>query len=121
MKRRDDFITFTSKIHEARQRLVVIECGGGMAIPTVRCEGEDKVEEAGDGSLLVRINPTDCKVPQSRGVGIPFGAHEGLERINAALERLRSKTKDAGQTKDAKAHAKAKPKVKINPTSKAGK
>merc|ERR1739848_764512 len=79
---------------------------------------EDKVDEAGDGSLLVRINPTDCKVPQARGVGLPFGAREGLERIAAALEKLsseckekgRGECKEKGRNKDAK--AKAKPKAK---------
>lgn len=106
IKRREDFNSFIYKIQEAGQRLVVIECGGGMAIPTVRCEGEDQVEEAGDGSLLVRINPTDCKVPAERGVGIPLGAREGLERIDLALARLASP---------------AKAKAKVNPEANAGK
>lgn len=112
IQRRDDFNAFMYKISEEGKRLVVIECGGGMAIPSVRCEGEDKVDEAGEGSLLVRINPTDCKVPQARGVGLPFGAREGLERIAAALEKLSSECKDKGHGRDAKAKTKAKSKPK---------
>jgi len=88
--RRQAFIKWMEALHEAKKRVVVIECGGGMDIPTVRCEGEDAVEEAGVGSLLVRINPTDCRVPAEKGVGLPFGAKEGCERIDAALAARRS-------------------------------
>ena len=79
-------------LQEAKKRLVVVECGAGLAIPTVRCEGEDAVEGAGEGSCLVRVNPTNCKVPAERAVGLPFGAVDGLTRLDAALRaRLRAK------------------------------
>eukprot|EP00746_Dinoflagellata_sp_MGD_P085283 gnl/MRDRNA2_/MRDRNA2_33767_c0_seq1.p1 gnl/MRDRNA2_/MRDRNA2_33767_c0~~gnl/MRDRNA2_/MRDRNA2_33767_c0_seq1.p1 ORF type:complete len:348 (+),score=67.85 gnl/MRDRNA2_/MRDRNA2_33767_c0_seq1:77-1120(+) len=112
IERRDNFNSWMYKISEEGQRLVVIECGGGMAIPTVRCEGEDKVDEAGEGSLLVRINPTDCKVPQARGVGLPFGAQKGLELIHAALEKVSSEQKGKGNVQVAKAKSKANTKAK---------
>lgn len=88
-ERRVAYNEWLKEIYQTKKRLVVIECGGGMDIPTVRCEGEDAVEEAGEGSLLVRMNPTDCRVPKDRAVGLPFGAREGLERLEAALEALR--------------------------------
>jgi NAD-dependent SIR2 family protein deacetylase len=111
IERRDNFNTFMYKISEEGKRLVVIECGGGMAIPTVRCEGEDKVDEAGEGSLLVRINPSDCKVPQERGVGLPFGAQKGLELINTAVEKLIKERQSKSKVANAKTKAKAKAKA----------
>jgi len=87
--RRSAFNTWLSGLQDQKARLVVIECGGGMAIPSVRVEGEDAVEGCGEGSLLVRLNPTDCKVPAEKAVGIPMGAMAGLARIDAALTALR--------------------------------
>jgi NAD-dependent SIR2 family protein deacetylase len=45
----------------ADQKLVVIECGAGTAIPTVRNESE-RAARRSDG-LLVRINPREAQVP----------------------------------------------------------
>lgn len=87
--RRAAYNSWLRSLQQEGKRVVVIECGGGMDIPTVRCEGEDAVEEAGEGSLLVRFNPTDGRVPAERAVGLPFGAREGLERLDAALSARR--------------------------------
>ncbi|CAK0796316.1 unnamed protein product, partial [Prorocentrum cordatum] len=86
--RRDAFNDWLASLAETKKKLVVVECGGGMAIPTVRVESEDAVENSGPGSLLLRLNPTDCKVPAERGVGIPLGGREGLLRIDAALKAV---------------------------------
>eukprot|EP00929_Paragymnodinium_shiwhaense_P022988 TRINITY_DN14506_c0_g1_i1.p1 TRINITY_DN14506_c0_g1~~TRINITY_DN14506_c0_g1_i1.p1 ORF type:complete len:488 (+),score=113.28 TRINITY_DN14506_c0_g1_i1:208-1464(+) len=95
--KREAYNKWLSKdIYENGKRLVVVECGGGMAIPTVRCEGEDAVENAGEGSMLIRLNPSDCKVPNDRAVGLPFGAAEGLKRLGEAMQRLK-KGDSAGQ------------------------
>lgn len=75
-------------LQKAGRRIAVVECGGGLAIPSVRVEGEDAVESAGAGSCLIRLNPADCKVPAEQAVGIPLGAREGLTRLEAALKRL---------------------------------
>lgn len=50
-------------LQEKKAFILVIECGGGLAIPSVRVQGEDAVDGAGEASLLVRLNPkaTDCK------------------------------------------------------------
>lgn len=61
--------------------LVVIECGAGTAIPTVRHFSE-RVARA--GGTLVRINVREPQVPAGH-VGLPLGAREALERIQAAL------------------------------------
>ena len=73
-------------------KVVVIECGGGTVIPSVRCEGEMLLEESeAEGATftctLVRINPSDYGVPAAGAVGIPLGAAEGLRRIDEARQR----------------------------------
>jgi len=61
-------------------RLVVVECGAGLAIPTVRRFGE-QVARSHRGAL-VRIN---IREPEGADVGIPLGALEALQRIDAIL------------------------------------
>lgn len=67
----------------AGKRLAIVECGAGVAVPTVRWECERL------GGTLVRINPREPETPAG-GIGIPLGALEALERIDAML---------AGQTR----------------------
>jgi hypothetical protein len=67
-----------------RARMVIIECGAGTAIPTVRqtCE-----ELAGSHhATLVRINLREPAVPEGH-VGMAVGALAGLRAID---ERLRA-------------------------------
>lgn len=68
------------RLEEASKKVVVIECGAGLVIPSARCEAEDVAERF--GTALVRINPTDCMAPASEphGVGLPLG-----RRVRAAL------------------------------------
>lgn len=70
-------------MHDRRQNgqgVVVVECGAGTAVPSVRIFGERLV--AG-GARLVRINPREPEVPGG-GVGIPLGARDALTRIDEA-------------------------------------
>lgn len=62
------------------ERIVAVECGAGLAIPTVRnaCE-----RMAGQ---VIRINPRDFDTPTG-GIGIPLGAAEALQRIDEQLSR----------------------------------
>jgi NAD-dependent SIR2 family protein deacetylase len=64
-------------------RLVVVECGAGTAIPSVR----DFCERAADvhGATLIRINPREPQVPRPRHVGLALGASEALEAIDQRL------------------------------------
>ena len=59
-------------------RIVAIECGAGLAIPSVRSACEQLSHD------LVRINPRDFQTPPG-GIGIPLGAVEALQRIDALL------------------------------------
>lgn len=68
----------------AGARIAVVECGAGTAIPTVRRFSE---RLAGRGGTLVRINVREPQVRHGLDVGLPLGAREALERIEALLVR----------------------------------
>lgn len=70
------------ELRRVRARLVVLECGAGSAIPTVRLFGERLVRSA--GATLVRINPREPEVPSGQ-LGLALGARDALERIAALL------------------------------------
>lgn len=67
---------------ERRRRVAVIECGAGLAIPTVRIESERIARRT--GGRLIRINPREPQTPVG-GVGIAMGAAEALAGIEALL------------------------------------
>ncbi len=66
-----------------RARLVVVEIGAGMAVPTVRLVAERLA--ARPGAMLIRINPREPSVPEGH-VSIAGGGLEALEGIGALLE-----------------------------------
>jgi NAD-dependent SIR2 family protein deacetylase len=59
------------------RRVVAVELGAGLAIPTVRHECEDR------GQVLIRINPREPEVGPS-GIPLSLGALDALQRIDAA-------------------------------------
>ena len=64
------------------RRVVAIELGAGLAIPTVRQECESR------GHVLIRINPRESDTPLG-GIPLPMGAMSALQAIDAVLgERL---------------------------------
>lgn len=58
-----------------RCRIVAVECGAGLAIPTIRSGCERMAQQ------VIRINPRDYETPEN-GIGIPLGAAEALQRID---------------------------------------
>lgn len=64
-------------------RLVIIECGAGKAIPTVRRAGESLQSHM--GAQLVRINKREADGPPGT-ISIGAGALEALQLIGNALE-----------------------------------
>jgi hypothetical protein len=60
------------------RRVVAIELGAGLAIPTVRRECERQ------GSILIRINPREAET-RGKGISIELGALAALEAIEAKL------------------------------------
>lgn len=65
-----------------RARVVVVECGAGTAIPTVRLACEDLA--ARTRGTLIRINPREPEVPAGQ-IGLPLGALEALAAIDHQL------------------------------------
>jgi NAD-dependent SIR2 family protein deacetylase len=62
-------------------RLLIIECGAGGAIPTVRLTGERLARRR--GATLVRINPREPAGPPGT-ISLPMSAAEALAAIDAA-------------------------------------
>ena len=60
-------------------RLVVIELGAGLAVPTVRWFGESL------GVPLIRINPDAPEVSSARAISLPLGALAALRLLAAAV------------------------------------
>ena len=63
-------------------KLAIIECGAGKAVPTVRHMSERLVDAT--NAVLVRVNVREPEVPKGQ-VGLPMGALEGLRRIDALM------------------------------------
>jgi NAD-dependent SIR2 family protein deacetylase len=61
-----------------KERLVIVECGAGTAVPSVRHFSEHLLERP--GTRLVRINAREADVPAGQ-VGIPSGALAALAAI----------------------------------------
>lgn len=57
------------------RRLVAVELGAGLAIPTVRHECEQRAQ------ALIRINPRDAETPAG-GISLALGARQALARID---------------------------------------
>ncbi len=59
-------------------RLVIIEIGAGLAVPSVRYESE-----CSEGTLI-RINPRESDTPPG-GISLPVGGLIALQQINALI------------------------------------
>lgn len=64
------------------ERLVIVECGAGTHVPTIRMTGERLSRAL--GATLVRINVREPGVPNGQ-IGLPMGALEALTAIDALL------------------------------------
>jgi NAD-dependent SIR2 family protein deacetylase len=63
----------------AGARLVIVECGAGTAVPTIRRVGEQLTSRY--GATLVRINPRE---PHGAAISLPVGAADALAAIDRA-------------------------------------
>ena len=71
------------KAELAGRRLVVVECGAGQAVPTVRWQCEQVA--ARYEAPLVRINPREPQGPTGT-ISIAAGAQETLGAIDALID-----------------------------------
>jgi intein-encoded DNA endonuclease-like protein len=60
--------------------LVIIEIGAGEAVSTIRRFG-DSISAKKSYARLIRINPRDTKVHNSRSISIPLGGLEGILKL----------------------------------------
>lgn len=65
------------------RRVAVVECGAGMAVPTVRYESERVAREI-PGATLIRINPRDTGTPSKDDIALAMGAGEAIRAIVSA-------------------------------------
>lgn len=63
---------------EKNNKIVIIECGAGTAVPTVRYTSERIINDY--NAYLIRINPRDYQVPQGH-ISLACGAVEGIKQI----------------------------------------
>jgi hypothetical protein len=67
---------------QASKKLAIIEIGAGVAIPSVRMQGEH-IAKRYQHATLIRINPRDFTFDKRNSISLPLG---GLEGIKAILE-----------------------------------
>ncbi|KIF83293.1 SIR2 family NAD-dependent protein deacylase [Noviherbaspirillum autotrophicum] len=65
--------------HKQVQRMIVIELGAGIDLPTIRRKGQAMRVP------MIRINPTDATVHGADSVGLEMGALEALTKITNEL------------------------------------
>ena len=68
-------------IQKSNKKLAIIEIGAGIAIPTVRNEGE-KLATTLKNARLIRINPKEYEIDHTLGFSIPMGGLEGINEIS---------------------------------------
>lgn len=86
-----NFESWQEETKEKSRKMVVIEIGAGVAIPTVRDQSEEISRKM--GASVIRINPEHPNVPPESvspsvpHVSIPLGALEALDLIWEFLEK----------------------------------
>ena len=74
----DRFLTIN-----AGRRIAVIEMGAGSAIPTIRATSE-RIGWSNENATVIRINPREPEI-KTPHISMPYGALEGLQKIDALL------------------------------------
>jgi hypothetical protein len=67
-----------AEVRSAGARLVVLELGAGLAVPTVRLTSESVARRL--GGTLIRVNPREAETPGG-GISIAAGALEAIESL----------------------------------------
>ena len=63
--------------------IAIVEMGAGVAVPTVRYQGERLVQAR--NARLIRINPRDPEVPEGE-ISLPMGAVETLRQLDDLMQ-----------------------------------
>jgi NAD-dependent SIR2 family protein deacetylase len=80
------FAAWLRQVAAARAPLVIVECGAGTAVPTVRMTSERLVMTR--GATLIRINVREPHGPPGT-IGLALGAAQGLAAIDLSLTARR--------------------------------
>lgn len=78
-----------ASVADSNARVVIIEIGAGLAIPSVRDFSEHIAQEF--DAPIIRINPREPEVPSSRDIGIATGSLQALRGIDGAFLGSRSR------------------------------
>ena len=70
---------------ENQARVAVVEIGAGTAIPSVRHFSHRISHEF--GGCILRINPTESRVPSTRDIGLIMGSLAALQAIDVLIDR----------------------------------
>jgi NAD-dependent SIR2 family protein deacetylase len=76
--------TWLREIDHKGLALAIVELGAGKAVPTVRYQSERMARR--EKTTLIRINPRDYEVPDSRHISLPLGSKEGIARITGNFD-----------------------------------
>jgi len=76
---------FLSKLISRDARLLVVEIGAGLAVPTVRYQSERLASRFGNATL-VRINPAEPQGPPGT-ISVPATGLRFLEELQAAAQQ----------------------------------
>jgi NAD-dependent SIR2 family protein deacetylase len=76
---------FEQFIASCPRPITVVEIGAGLAIPTIRWEGENLGRK--HGATVIRINPREAEISQPH-LSVPTGGALALSRINQLLQRV---------------------------------
>jgi len=79
----EENLTKFKKSIGSEDKVVVIEIGAGLAVPTVRFESE-----LTDNSTLIRINLRDPGLPKGNHISLPMKGLEALQQIDEAIKHL---------------------------------
>ncbi|RLA84630.1 MAG: NAD-dependent deacetylase [Epsilonproteobacteria bacterium] len=79
-KQENRYDNWIKSVKTKNQKLVIIEIGAGLDIPTIRLHNEALVNQY-SSAKLIRINPQDFHIQKRTGISIPFGGLEGLKKI----------------------------------------
>ncbi|MEJ2053917.1 MAG: Sir2 family NAD-dependent protein deacetylase [Calditrichaceae bacterium] len=77
-KQSQNMLYWLNRVSQNGHKLVVIECGAGKAVPTVRHTSESIARQY--GGILIRINPRDYEVP-GPGIPLPLTSLGGLSNL----------------------------------------
>ncbi|WP_434581562.1 NAD-dependent deacetylase [Sulfurimonas sp. NW15] len=79
-KQEDSYYKWREEVIDKQEKIVIIEIGAGIAIPTIRNHGEMLAKKY-KNATLIRINPRDDYLNPYLGYSIKEGGLDGIKKI----------------------------------------